>query len=241
MKHITKFICALLLTVANSAFAQTNNIMKEESFIEVTGRSEKEVVPNEIFIHIIILEKTSGREKMSVEAQEEKLKTALKQIGINPNNLSLADADAEYISVSWSRKDLVTKKEYNLKVSTAAAVGQVFEELDKLDIKGAYIVRISHSKIDSLNKEVRIAAIKAAKEQSDYLLKAIGEQTGKTLVVQEREEYNNKPLQSSKLNIRGGRSAVTTYYVDGVNTDENVVQFQKIKIQSVIYVKFAIK
>jgi uncharacterized protein YggE len=128
---------------------------------------------------------------------------------------------------------------YTLKVTNATTVGQVFQQLDKLEITDANIVKVNHSKIDSLKKEVRIMAIKAAKTKADYLLAAIGEQTGKPLIVKEKE---NSYIDPSMLNVRGGRSSSTEYFVDGnkVSTEDDI-QFQKIKIQSAIYIKFSIK
>lgn len=73
----------------------------------------------------------------------------------------------------------VNKKEYTLKVKNAIELGRMFQELEKLEITDAFISKVNHSKIDSLRKEVRILAIKAAKDKADYLLTAIGEQTGK--------------------------------------------------------------
>jgi uncharacterized protein YggE len=98
--------------------------------------------------------------------------------------------------------------------------------------------------MDSLRKEVKILAIKAAKDKADYLLTAIGEQTGKPLVVKENEILPNRTL--ANVNVRGSRSSETEYFVDGVkmkSDDNNEIQFQKIKIQTStsIYVKFSIK
>jgi len=89
---------------------------------------------------------------------------------------------------------------------------------------------------------VKILAIKAAKDKADYLLTAIGEQTGKPLIIKENEILPTRQLQS--VNTRGARSESSEYYIDGIkmkSEDNNEIQFQKIKIQTSIYVKFSIK
>ena len=239
-KTITTILFLLTVAFTAKTFGQTSADQKEEKpYIEVTGTAEKEVVPDEIYINIVIRERYSGRDKITIDTQEENLKTALKTIGIDIANLSLSDANADYVKVKWQKKDVLTKKDFTLKVTNATTVRQVFLQLDKLEITDAYISKVNHSKIDSLKKEVRIIAIKAAKEKADYLLAAISEQTGKPLVVQEKD---NSIIQTQGLNIRGGRSQGTEYFVDGVKVkDEEEVQFQKIKIQSAMYVKFQIK
>lgn len=234
-------IAFLIMTIFT--FAQTNTSMTEEQpYIEVIGTAEKEVTPDEIYIGIIIREKYVNKAKLTIEEQEEKLKTAIKSLGIDLTNLYLSDANADYVIIRWQKKDVLTKKDYTLKVSTAATVGEVFLELEKLEITDAFISRVNYSKMDSLRKEVKIQAIKAAKDKADYLLTAIGEQTGKPLVVKENEILPNMILENG--NVRGSRFSETEYYVDGIkikSDDLNEIQFQKIKIQTSIYVKFSIK
>lgn len=241
MNKIIKTILIVTTVVfATKTFGQTPIDQKEEKpYIEVTGTAEKEVIPDEIYINIVIRERYSGRDKITIDTQEENLKTALKSVGVDISNLSLSDANADYVTVKWFSKDVLTKKSFTLKVANATTVGEVFQQLDKLEINDGYISKVNHSKIDSLKKEVRIMAINAAKDKADYLLSAIGEQTGKPLVVQERENAN---IQSQELNVRGSRSEATAYYVDGSKMkSDDVVQFRKIKIQSALYVKFQIK
>ena len=153
--------------------AQMAGELREPPYIEVTGVAEQEVVPDEIYVSIIIREKYSNKEKVSIQVQEEKLKGQLKSLGIDMSNLFLADANADLITIRWKNTGLLTQKEYTLKLSNATQVGQVFQQLDKLDITDAGIQRVHYSKLDSLKKEVKIAAIKAAKAKADYLLAAI--------------------------------------------------------------------
>lgn len=241
MKNLFVFIVFLLFTgISHGQTPEVSNV----PYIEVTGTAEKEVIPDEIFIGITMRERYEGKEKITVEAQEEKLKEALKAIGINLANFTLSDANADYIRVKWRSKDVITQKNYVLKVADANTVAKVFEQLDKLNIKEADIDKVSHSKIEELKKETRILAIKAAKEKADYLLNAIGEQTGKPLMVTENRNYLVSPshLAGAESNIRLYKSpAIKTYSDEKELEVDDSIQFQKIKIQSSVYVKFAIK
>lgn len=229
----------LLLTILG--FGQTNLPKTEEQpFIEVSGTAEKEVIPDEIFIKIVIRERYVNREKVSIEEQEEKLKSALKSIGVEMTNLYLLDVNAGFVKISWQKKDVLTKKDYTLKVSNATMVGLVFQELEKLEITDASISKVSHSKIDSLQKEVRIMAIKSAKDKANYLLEAIGEQTGKPLIITE----NSQTLYREAIVRLAARSA-TSNQTGGIPASygdiENEIQFQKIKLSTNIYIRFSIK
>jgi uncharacterized protein YggE len=241
MNKMTPLLPLAFFLMTALSFGQTNTKPEESPFIEVTGTAKKEIVPDEIYIAIIIHERYVNKEKISIEFQEEKLKNAIKSLGIDLANLSLSDANADYVKIRWQKKDVLTKKDYTLKVSSAALVGQVFTELEKLEITDAFISKVDYSKMEDLKKEVKIEAIKAAKNKADYLLAAIGEQTGKPLVIVENEITPGYVIDN--VNIRGARAEEELIYVDGVKvkSGEEDIQFQKIKIQANIYVKFSIQ
>lgn len=237
------FLLCLIVLVVNSTNAQ--NIANEgetKPFIEVNGTAEKEVIPDEIYITIVIKERLVNREKLTVETQENNLKTSLKSIGIDLMNLAVADASADYVKITWQTKDVISKKEYLLKVSNATALAKVFEQLGTLEINDAYVKRVSHSKLDSLKKEVRIAAIKSAKEKADYLLTAIGEQTGKALVVKEINTSSYQNELSRNYGVNSKMSSASYFNVEfSESNPKNEIQFQKIKITATLYTKFEIK
>jgi uncharacterized protein YggE len=239
IKPLLLFLFTSIVTVSNS---QNQNTAEEKPFIEITGIAEQEIVPDQIYISIIIREKYENKEKVTIESQEEKLKALLKEINISTNNLYLSDANADFVKVKFRTKDVLTKKDYILKVTTATAVGQVFLQLEKLELNDANISKVSHSKIDSLKREIRITAIKAAKTKADYLLNAIGEQTGKPLIVRETNTGNNEYNYNRNSNVQVSSYSNTRFLDDGDKVLESEeIQFKKIKIQSSIYVKFLIK
>jgi uncharacterized protein len=236
MKTIIQLFTIVLLLVVIPALGQTNDKTEDKPYIEVTGTAEQEVVPDEIYIAIMLQERIVNKTKMTIEDQEAKLKEALKSLNIDLNNLYLTDANADYVKISWKTKNVMTKKSYTLKVPDASTVGKVYQELDKLEITDAFISRVNHSKIDSLRKEIRILAIKAAKHKADYLLNAIGEQAGKPLVI---KEYNSNN-EMERMPARSSNAVATS--VGGVFSEgSDEIQFQKIKLYSSIYIKFEIK
>ncbi|MBK7029549.1 MAG: SIMPL domain-containing protein [Bacteroidales bacterium] len=190
-------VATLVIVTAPKLMSQTNTV-KETPYIEVTGTAEKFVVPNEIYISIALKERQEGRENKSIEQQEAQLKQGLSEIGIDLKDLSLSDATSDYVRVKVAKKDVISKSDYLLKVTSASMVGKVFEKLDELKIEEAQIARVSHSEIERFRKEVKIQAIKAAKEKADYLLEAIGEKAGEPLIIQENQ-YGIAPLANSQF------------------------------------------
>jgi uncharacterized protein YggE len=232
---------SIIIFCAHSIMAQTAVTKEEQTpYIEVLGSSEKEIVPDEIYVEIVLRERFDNKLKITIEEQEKSLMKALLSIGISLDRLTLSDANANVVKINWKKNDLINKKEYTLKLSTAQEVGAVYTELDKIEITQAHITRVTHSKLDSLKKELRIEAIKNAKEKADYLLKAIGEQTGSPLIVKEVEKSSINYVENvSGRGARGGMDIDKVYLFEPEL--KGVIQFQKIKIQSQIYVKFGIK
>lgn len=227
-----------LLTLAllpTALLAQAQTAPKPDpnpAYIEVSGTAEKEVVPDEIYLRISLRERYAGKTKVTLEEQEEKLKAAVKTLGIDLVNLTLSDANADYVRIRRQQKDVLASKDYLLKVPNAATAGRVFAELDRLEINDAGIDHVSHSQLESLRREVKILAIKAAQTKADYLLTAIGERAGRPLVVAEQEVRPSFGFRSVESN---------TISTESPGSNDVEMQFQKVKVQSTIYVKFAIK
>lgn len=242
MKKANQLLTMAFLLMTIMAYGQHDASNKQvQPYIEVRGTAEQEIIPDEIFISIVIREKFEGKTKITIEEQEEKLKQGLILIGIDIKDFSLADANADYIKVKWQRKEVLTKKDYLLKTANATIVGKVFQKLEELEILDAYISKVSHSKIDSLRKEVKIQAMRAAKEKADYLLNVIGQQTGQALVVTESFQ-NNTERSDEGMDLPRRNVSVISRVAPKEDSDTNLeIQFQKIKLTASIYVKFAIK
>ncbi len=228
---------ALLISL-HSHSQQPVKAPEERPYIEVTGRAENEVVPDEIYISIVIREKYVNKEKITIESQEEKLKNAVKGVGISLSNLYLSDANADYVRVRWRTKDVLTQKDYTLKVASATEVSEIFKQLDMLEIKDAYIARVNHSKIDSLKKDMRIQAIKGAKAKADYLLNAIGEEVGKPIFIS--ESASSQAHETMGMNNIPGVRMIGEKYEDLIDPT-SVIKFKKIMIEATVYVRFGIK
>lgn len=240
MKTLKHLLISLTLLSTLVTFGQTP-VQKpcDLPYIEITGTAEREVIPDEIYIGISLKEKYNNREKITIEVQEEKLKQLVKSLDIDVTNLSVSRADADYVKVSWNKKDVITKKYYTLKVSDAFTVSRVFQGLEDLDVPDANISKVNYSKMDSLRKEVRILAIIAAKEKAEYMLSALGEKLGKPLIISE----NVFLPTSNVIGIRGQRSDGNVSYLNGIkveNENQNEIAFEKIKIQISVDIKFQI-
>lgn len=229
----------LLLLALLSAFyckAQLNTPENTKPFIEVSGTGETEVVPDELYITITLTERPENREKLNIAKQEESLKQAVKELGIDQANLALSEAYADFRKVKTLKKDVIVSKTYILKISSTDMLAKVYDKLDKINAQDAYISKVSHSKIQQITKDNRIKALKAAKEKVDYLLAAVGQQAGQPLQI---TESGNDIFQPYQYNFRMMKAA-NVYSEDGAADAGSDIEFKKIKITSTYIVKYEI-
>ncbi|MGY8910865.1 MAG: SIMPL domain-containing protein, partial [Flavobacteriales bacterium] len=183
-------------------------------------------------------ERTEKGKKITLDVLENQLKTVLRNIGIPEKNLSISDVNAVLAKTGWWSEEIFSVANYSLKVNGAENLKQLFKNFKKLKISDVNIAKATHSDLVNIKKKNRIKAIKAAKEKADYLLNAIGEQTGKPIIINELANNNQTFVNANYLNNNANYSMMK---VRGSGFKDETVEFKTIKITSSIYVKFEIK
>ena len=111
--------------------------------------------------------------------------------------------------------------------------------VDKLDDEATQnfnISRTSHSNMDSIKKELKMKAVKNAKEEAVFLASALGDNVGNALTINDPNESSDYP-QPVAFAMRSK--------VAGVMADQEAapmnVDFKKIKIEMNVNVIFELK
>lgn len=232
-----KVIVTVLCLWAFMGRAQNAAASEPKPYIELTGTSEMEISPDEIYISITLLERTENKEKVSIEKQEKELKQELKDLGIDLSNLLLSSANADYQRLRKVKSDVVISKTYLLKVSSAEILAKVYERLDKINAYDAYISKIANSKMEQYKKENQIKAIKAAKDKVEYLLAAINAK-GKVIQITETDNNTYHPYQNNMYRMNAKPMGVVA--MDAEPAPEAEIGFKKIKISSAFFVRYEI-
>ncbi len=238
------FFCSLLFclfcfTTEFQLQAQLQHFQQNDiPYIEVEGSAEKEIIPDEIYTRITLRERTEGKKTISVTSQEEELKKGIQSLGLSLDDLSFSDADADFIKIKWRKKGVISQAQYTMKTIDASSTAKLFELLDELKIKDAFIVKIDYSEKEILRKELKIKAIKVAKEKAKYLVEAIDNSLGKPLKILEISE--NRPRYDYQYM---GRQS--NFVLDDIvyESEESIpeLQFEKLKYRYEVYVAFEIK
>jgi hypothetical protein len=233
-----KLFVILTILISISIFAQTGekNFI-DQNYIEVTGKAEIEIIPDQIYLKILLNEK-EFKNKQSIVEIEKLMIDKLIEIGIETEtNLAIKDFASNFQFYWLGKSDIFVTKEYQLLVNDAATAGEVFVELEKIGISNITIDKIDHSEIREFKKQVKIDAIKAAKEKAIELSTAIDQNIGRALFIVEndRNNYLSNTLSGkvAGVTIRGARSNETKQYLD--------IEFEKITIEYSILCRFELK
>ncbi len=233
MKHI---ILILLTVLTITSFAQNGekNFI-DQNYIEVTGKAEMEVLPNEIYLQIFVNEK-DFKGKQEVQQIEKSMIQKLTDIGIDVSKqLAIKDMASNFQKYWLRGAEINSSKEYQLKVADAKTAGRAIQELEKLGLSNISVEKVDHSEIEKFKTEVKINAIKAAKEKAVALTNAIGQNVEKAIYIQEMDNqlYRAQMAPMSNIMVRG----MAKMEMD----KEPDVEFEKIKLEYSILVRFAIE
>ncbi len=214
--------------------AQQIQIQQQKSFIEVNAEAKEEVTPDEIYLRITLKESDS-KGKISIEKQEDNLKKGLASLGIDiKKDLKVNNANSYYYKKVF-KKDTYVSKYFQLKVNRAEQVAKVFQKLNDLKVSSVNISKLEYSKKSELLKELRIKAIKKAKERATYMLSSIGESIGKPIEIRDNSYYN--PI------LNGHAKGIQLMEVRGAKYSSPMpdLDFKKIELKVTISAKFGIK
>lgn len=231
-------ICIMISLFAANSFSQmgSKNFI-DQNYIEVNGKAEQEITPDQIFLKVLVNEEDS-KGKQTLETLEKEMLKKLTEIGIDlSEDLVIVDMTSNFKNYWFKNKDIYSLREYQVKCKDARTAGMVFQELESIGISNISVDRVDHSEMDKFRKEVKIEAIKAAKDKAESLASAIDQSIGKAIHIQEMDFNLFRPQMSnvamSNIRIRG------TSEIESLPQPE--IEFEKIKLEYSIRVSFELK
>ncbi|MGC6432483.1 MAG: SIMPL domain-containing protein [Jejuia sp.] len=231
-----RLVLFFLLSISSLAiFAQngTKNFI-DQPYIEVTGTVETEIIPNEIFLKIILNE-NDKKGRLSIERQENQMISALKALKIDTNGkLSVLDFNGYYQRKFLGDNEVIKNKHYQLIVNDGKILGEVYEALDACDISNVSITKTSHTELEKFTRETKLKALKTAKEKANQYAEAINQNIGKALFIKEISSNNINTL-NNQLN------GITTNYSQEYQLFKRSIEnlnLQPITLKETVMVKF---
>lgn len=234
----------LLIFVVETAIAQQQPICNPyPRTISVSGSSELEIVPDEIYVQVDLKEyKKRGGEKVELEKIKEEFLAVCRLAGIPDSVISIASYEG-VAGVWWKKKkkdpELFSTISYQIKFNSSKKMDDLIARLNDEATTDFKIVKVWHSKMTEYRKQLKIAAVKAAKEKALYLTEAVNEKIGPAITIEEPTD-----LELGSNNIQANNTLPTynfnTKYFT-VQTDSPGIDFKKIKLQFHVNIVYALQ
>lgn len=198
-----------LLAGYPSLQAQTN-----ERYIEVTGTSEIEIVPDKIHYLIEIREYFEEEFDGKSKPEEYRTKVPLSEIEQGLRE-ALANADipqnairTQEIGDYWRQQgqDFLVSKKFDI---TLTDFNQINEIIKHIDTKGIHTMRIGELENKDMlayHQKGKIEALKAAQKKATYLVEALGKKLGDVIRIVEEGSSNAFPFAQSNVLSSGAAS-----------------------------------
>ncbi len=229
MKKI--LIVAVMLMVSSAAMAQQQTF---QSFVNVTGTAERQIVPDEIYLSITI-DENSTKGKVTVAEQERKMIQALRNLGIDvEKDLRVGDIAGDLQTYILRKDRVLTTKTYSLKVGDATTLANVFKILADLGISNAAVTKATRSDIEQIRMELRADAMRKALANAKALAEAIGQTVGKAFQI---NEYSS----GGPVYYAADNAYVTRGMVAKESVAETSLDFKDLKITHSVNVQFVLE
>lgn len=235
------FLAFLATTSIIGAAAQTN--MSPNPYprtITVTGSAERDVVPDEIYVNVELKEyEKKGQPKVALDRIRRDFLGSVHAIGLPDSAVTIASYDGN--NYNWylrkrRKEELYAGVTYQVKLSSSRMLDELVARLDENATQNFYIARVDHSHLAEMRRELKIAAIKAAKEKARYLSEPIGEHIGEAVTIAEPVEYGwPQPMMMRTANVQMKAEE------GDAGGDVNQPDFRKIKLKYDVNVVFALK
>lgn len=230
-----RFNIAILLFLFASTVGFGQEVCKGEHYIEVTGSSEMEVEPNEIFLFIKLREFEENRSKVALEKLDKQFLDAVKAANIDRKNLTLADAGSTLDKIRRRDKDAFREKSYEIKLTSAAELEKFLEKIEPVKVYQLDLTRLHHTDMEKFKIDLKVKALQAAQSKASTLLKSIGADIGKPIMVRDWDQDPVQPLPNVRSNMM--------YKAESMAADagEDQTSFRKLRLRAQITAQFVIQ
>ena len=227
-----RFLITLLLITSLTSYGQNKNFI-DQPYLETTARVDTLVIPDRIHLSILITE-ADTKGKTSVEKLENKMADKLKTLGIDiEKQLTLTDLGSNFKKYFLRKVDVQKDKEYSLVVYDAVTAGRVIQGLETIGVSNVSLTKTEYSSLEKLKIDLRQRAVRAAKIQAEAMLIPLDQKLGHALFISDLNTGVQNRMAERMVRVQMSKEADIDQPIE--------IEFEKIKIESTVNVKFAIQ
>ena len=197
------FLSAIVFFMVLTAQAQEVN----EHYIEVTGTSEIEIMPDKIHYIIEIREyfeeefdgKSKPEEnhtKVPLSQIEQGLRKKLSEVGITQDVIRTQE-----IGDYWRKQgqDFLISKQFDITLTDFKQIDEIIKHIDTKGINTMRIGELENKDMLVYHQKGKIEALKAAQRKATYLVEALGKRLGNVIRIVEKDSGNAFPIAQSNV------------------------------------------
>ncbi len=185
--------------------AQTN-----ERYIEVTGTSEVEIIPDKIHYIIEIQEYFEEEFDGKSKPEEYRTKVPLSWIErrlmwvLETNDIPRESVRIQEIGDYWRKQgqDFLISKQLDITLQDFKQIDAIVKNLDTRGIRTMRIGELESKDMLAYHKQGKIEALKAAQRKATYLVEALGKKLGPVIRIVEEGNAGLSSLFSAQSNVR---------------------------------------
>ena len=214
-----------MLFLAGWAWGTAQAATDEGRYIEVTGTSEVEIVPDEIHYIIEIKEyfaeefdgkskEEDYRTKVPLAQIEERLRETLREAGV-PDEAVRTQEIGDY----WreSGREFLVSKRFDLTLTDFKQIDRIVRHVDTKGIHTMRIGELKNKDMQLYHQKGKLAALMAAREKAAYLVEALGQKLGGVERIIENGNNGFSPVFTAQSNVSSSDAAS----FDGFRTIKN--------------------
>lgn len=237
MKKLLSLIA--LISTITMVGAQTNSIDGLRK-VATKGYAEREVTPDIAYLSISLKEfylDGNVRKKVFIETLEKQLYEAAMAIGVDKGDFTIQNVYSYNYNEKKKSNELLQSRQYRIKVTNLNGLNAMMEKVDPYGVQSMSVSGYDHSQKREIEKELKTAAVKDARENAEILAAADGQSVGKVLVINDNSSFNFNDL----MPVREYGMMAKAVSADGMGGEGLNIDIKPIKLTCYIDGVFELK
>lgn len=234
-----KQIIALFFLISAVVMVNGQNTNIESSRkVATKGYAEKEVTPDIIYLSVSLKEfymDGNTKKKVAIETVEKQLFDAAMAAGVKKEDFTIQNIYSYNYENKKKNNEMLQSRQYRIKVTNLNGLNTMLDKIDPQGLQSTSISGYDHSQKREIEKELKTAAVKDARQNAEILAAADGQSVGRVLVINDNSNINFNDLvpmpramyaKAANMDMAGGmessdlnidiRPIKLTCYIDGV-------------------------
>lgn len=197
------FLSTIVFFIALNIQAQEIN----ERYIEVTGTSEIEIVPDKIHYIIEIREYFEEEFDGKSKPEEYRTKVPLTEIeqglrkNLNEAGITQDAIRTQEIGDYWRKQgqEFLVSKQFDITLTDFKQIDEIIKHIDTKGINTMRISELENKDMLSYHQKGKIEALKAAQKKATYLVEALGKKLGDVIRIVEGNNASDISFAQSNV------------------------------------------